>query len=1007
MQDNIKAEITAMRAQLVAICHQPDLQEDWRYQDDLRSPRLACSVTGSVCNVIRTNVLESEFPDAESPPYPYFSSFFLTDAQGRQTVKWSPMKVATPLIDVSGLDFFRRLDSDHHYFFLGEVDPFRFDSLLPPNQDNYVGVLGMRTSDCAGLESGAAGFAFLSAEPLSLIDPKLPLGFGFALVDDTGQVLFHSDKYRNNRENILVETRNDGELTASIYGHSNRDNFSVDYRGSEFRARVVSVPGVTQAPWSLIVYKDVQYAQTYDLEVITMAGMLLFLYLGLPALLGCVVYFVLRPVYVPEWLWPSESAQDLYRFQILAGVVMLVLSATLTFLRPIEESLYAAAAAGYLTLIIVVWSTLSGQPPVRRGRAHAWICRLTAPPIVGWRVLIGVLLVPAKLVLRHRRFEVARWLFPKRPYRSLYYIRAFVLLAVAAILPPLSFFRNSMRVEDYLHIRAAQLHAAMAWNSRERMIEKLDKDVPGLSQRKVRADADGKPVNRCGAIWDFYLGSYFDTKVHREKKDPYPKHSSDYLSDRFLRFAHFLHHSFNDIGAEALGVLRNPALPEDVYVAKPPPEVGGSAPPHQAPVDLPEWEWKWGGGDERLLLLLHEGADSANTCAVDWPGAPIKGDLVVSSKAPTSRVSTYSNVLTGLVVTVVLGILFRLTRRIFLFDLSEPLSISPPKLKDLLKGVGNVLVLPASRDDWSPELAGAGAPRIDIRRLAAEADWGEKPDAATLPGAGPIVVENFDWELADPNTNRQRLILMERLVAHSRQVIAVSAVDPFPFMIDHCGPETEEDAGRWATVLGAFTRINLGHQSSWTIGAPMTEELQALLQECRVQPELRRVAEDLWPSWKLYPLDGERVVSEVGERAAQYYELEWRSCTKEEHFLLTGLARDGMVNPMNPASLRQLLRRKLIVLDPQPRIMNESFRRFVRAQAGISMQEDWEAEAAGSGWGKARGSLATVLVLVGLFLLATQQQFLQTSAGVLTAAGGGVAALLKLIGVVQGRSSDG
>jgi hypothetical protein len=235
----------------------------------------------------------------------------------------------------------------------------------------------------------------------------------------------------------------------------------------------------------------------------------------------------------------------------------------------------------------------------------------------------------------------------------------------------------------------------------------------------------------------------------------------------------------------------------------------------------------------------------------------------------------------------------------------------------------------------------------------------------------------------------------------------VSAVDPSPFTINHCGSEADEEDGRWAAVLGAFTRINLSHHSTWTFGVQIRKMLPAIWQECSVRPELYRVGEDLWRSrHRRHPLEPEQVVSEVGERAAQYYYLEWRSCTQEECFLLTGLAQDGMVNPRNMASLRQLLRRKLIVRDPQLRVMNESFRRFVLAQAGVSMREEWESEAAGSGWGKARGPFATALVLVGLFLLATQQQFLQTSAGLLTAAGGCVAVLLKLIGLVQGRSSN-
>jgi hypothetical protein len=1008
MQANIKGEIQAMRAQLIAACNEPDFQQD----------------RGLPYQVIRKNVLKSEFLDSQSrpvAPYPYFNNLFWTDGKGRQKVKWSTTENVTPLIDVSTLEFFRNLNSDSHYLFLNEAEPFRLDSLLPPNQDNYVGVLGMRISDCAGPQTDEIQYAFISASPLSLIDPKLPLGFSFALVDEAGRVLFHSDKFRNNRENILVETSQDRELTASIYGHSNDRNFSLDYRGDEVRARVVSVPGVMQSSWSLIVYREAQYAQTYDLEVITMAGMLLFGYLAVPALIVCFFYFLARPNYVPDWLWPSESLSQIYRFQIAAGMVMLALSAALIFLRPIEESLYAAAAAGYVTLIIVLWSTLSGKPPSRGTTIFGWICWLFAvlmvvlPILEGWwsSVLIGLVLFPFALALRSRKHLMAHWPFPKFSSRSLYYIRVLVLLTVIGILPPLSFFRNSMLLEDNLHLRAAQLDAARAWNSRETTIGNSNKDVPGISGYLVGPDADGKPANRCRTLWDFYLGSYYGTQVNRQPHS-LPKPPPDYLDPRFLSFAHFLHHSFNDIGADALGVLKNPALPkelpEDVYKAKssqePPVSKSG-----RSQGDLPEWGWEWGGEKDKhpLQLRLHQGADASNACAApDEPGTIPKMDLVVSSERPSSGVSAASNIFTWLGATTVMGLLIWLvTRKIFLFDLGEPLSHSAEDLREVLKGAGSVLVLPASRNDWSPKLAGAYASRIDIRELATAPDWGEKFDETKLQAEGPVVVENFDWELGYPDFNRQRLILIDRLVAHSRKVIAVSAVDPSPFLIELYGSEAGGDGGRWAAVLGAFTRINLGHRSTWEIGEEIRKSAPSLWQECKVQPELHRVAEDLWHARNLpRPLEPEQVVSEVGERAAQYYYLEWRSCTQEECFLLTGLARDGMVNPKNTASLRQLLRRRLIVRDPQFRIMNESFRRFVLAQAGVSMREEWEAEAAGSGWGKVRGPFATVVVLVGLFLLATQQQFLQTSTGLLTAAGGCVAALLKLIGVVRGRVSD-
>ena len=1058
MQDNIKAEVTAMYAQLMAACDNDYLISDLAFHDKQDPPQ----------QVIRNNVLGAEFLGAKPAraPYPYFGSFFVTDDKGRQIVKWSTASEATPLIDVSSLEFFRHLDYENHYFFLDGMRPFRLDSLLPPNQDNYVGVMGMRISDCVDPQRyKSAGFVFLSAQLLSLIDPKMPLGISFAVVDETGRVLFHSDKYRNNRENILVETRNDPELTASLYGHSNQQSFSLSYRGNDVRARVVSVPGITQSPWSLIVYKDVLYAQTYDLEIITMAGTLLAAYLGIPALIAYLFYIFARPVYVPDWMWPSRSAADIYRYHIVAGLCMLALSAALIFWRPVEESLYAAPAAGYLTAIIVLWSTLSRHFPTRAGTVH-WICGLTGlviavfPVLPRWWIVLAALLsaTAAVVLLRYRNFTFEPGFLRDRHYRFLYNLRALVLLTVVAILPPLSFFLNSMRVEDFLHIRVAQLHAASAWNSRERMIEQLNKEVPRTSEFLVGPGLTesrfvGPPavVDRCRTVWDFYLSSYFGTEANRQTHS-LPQ-SSTYLDDGFLRFVHSLHHSYNDIGAEALGVLRNPGMSESVYVPESPSRAPESPPSPEsitnhilrfarlshssdnstrtapdapapakrpesrlvadpAEAGSPEWQWVWvDGAPKPLQLRLHEGTDLANTCAAPDPAnaapAQSKRDLVISSLPPLSRVSALANIITWLLVVTVIGFLFRMiTRKVFLLDLREPLSYSPEKLGELLKNAGYVLVLPASRDDWSPDLAGSGAARIDLRKLAAEGDWGEKFDLTGVDPEGGAVVENFDWELNSPITNRQRLILMERLVVHSGKVVAVSAVDPSPFMIDHCGSDAEFDADRWATVLQAFTQINLGRRPSWAAGAEIAEKAPSLWRECRVKPELHRVGEELWSSLRqAHPIEREQLVAEVGQRAAHYYHLEWRACTQEECFLLTGLAADGMMNPRNTTSLRQLMRRRLIVRNPQFRIMNESFRRFVLAQAGISMREVWEAEAAGSGWGKARVPFATGLVLVGLFLLATQQQFLQTSTGILTAAGVFAAAVLKLIGVVQGRGT--
>ena len=68
----------------------------------------------------------------------------------------------------------------------------------------------------------------------SLIDPVLPPGFAFAVIDHAGKVLFHSDRQRWH-EDFFVETDNNRRLRAQIAAHS-AEHLNIRYWGSEHRA---------------------------------------------------------------------------------------------------------------------------------------------------------------------------------------------------------------------------------------------------------------------------------------------------------------------------------------------------------------------------------------------------------------------------------------------------------------------------------------------------------------------------------------------------------------------------------------------------------------------------------------------------------------------------------------------------------------------------------------------------------------------------------------------------
>ena len=134
---------------------------------------------------------------------------------------------------------------------------------------------------------------------------------------------------------------------------------------------------------------------------------------------------------------------------------------------------------------------------------------------------------------------------------------------------------------------------------------------------------------------------------------------------------------------------------------------------------------------------------------------------------------------------------------------------------------------------------------------------------------------------------------------------------------------------------------------------------------------------------------------ELARRAGAHYRRLWQTCSKPEKLLLIQLAEEGMVNPGDRASLRELMRKGLIVCEPFPRLMNESFRSFVRLQEpGFDLKAVEQLNE--GGWEPLRNFVWPALLVFGLFLLITQRKYFEHTVPLLSAAATEIVALFKV-----------
>lgn len=1006
LANNVHEDLQKMRDQLEEWCSTGDLLKD-----------LKAVKKEEVIRHWGTGVVEVDTPP-KATKYPFLSSAFWTDDDGHQVVKWSNSGYVTPMIPISGQRIF---NEPKRIYLDGKGPPFSFDSVLPPNKLEYVAALTMSTTACRpGVDEDhdvrgdvAAGSAFLVGQPFSLIDPILPFGYGFALVDDTGMVLFDSDKTKDGQENFREENDWSKELYASTFGHASRGSLSISYLGKDYLAQVFPIPGVTGASWSLIVYADREAERTLALQTMSMAATLFLAILAVPAVIAAIWGFASRPHFAPEWIWPNRHRVTTYLYQICVYALLIAVFLFLGFRGPSEQIVISCAAVPYSALLLTYWCfrrypsaryAIGSRDPVKSAVVPVVLTVLSITvfllvvvsdlshlkALVALLPLVGLAALPLlegprrNIAILDRRWQrlqaagtlsgVRSWLFGS--HATCYAVSVLLLLLLIGVLTPMALFRASLAVERRLSVKREQLHLASALAERRAAI--LEKCAAGelgdatceeFHMKECSPDAlCPEPVG----IWEKIVLN--PSKVEfREHAEVVPQGAAgrgpreELYADRFRSLIYLLHHEYNATAAETLAVI-----PDRI-----PPKPGRNIP-----------DWFWVNSPSAVELRWH----GVQPLPSQSGSGRKEKDLVITSDVSAPNGGVLTGIAIALCVMLVIGgVLWMMVRKVFLIHIAPLKMTGAREVAECIYTVRNVLILVPPGFSYTVE---SPAATLDLKEIATEAKWEEKVDLERLSGL--IAIRHFEYT-SEVATIDQKLTLVRRLTQRERNHIAAVLE----------APASTEDYRRM------FAREDL----ELTVVDLRDEPFYWKKQYEGPAPDL--IWEECWPMAALWPLgaqlakeirqetnvSADTVASEMLERAGGYYRLFWQECTSEQKFVLFQLAEDGMMNPMNGQEIRSLIRRGVIARDPQFRIMNESFRRFVCSATTPKMKQRWLADSRRSGWGKVHGAFFTTMIVLGVFLLTTQNALWQSSAAYVTGAFGALGTLAKLFNTYRGTAT--
>ncbi|HEV2714463.1 MAG TPA: hypothetical protein VGU64_04310, partial [Terriglobales bacterium] len=402
--------------------------------------------------------------------------------------------------------------------------------------------------------------------------------------------------------------------------------------------------------------------------------------------------------------------------------------------------------------------------------------------------------------------------------------------------------------------------------------------------------------------------------------------------------------------------------------------------------NFPEWFWD---SEESKLTLRWHGVHSL--ALLEKENTEAENDLLIMSSLPASSGIDFAGVAVAAGVIVAIAfIVWALARRIFLFDVAPLRMTGTLRLAEALREGRNVLILvPPALEHWRLKTK---EKTIDLKEIATKPKWAETLNLDDMPVNKVIEIQHFEHGLNDPEFNSQKLILLMRLLG--RENTQLAAVMRVP-------PSLEDYGSMFRTTLNEV--IDLREEPLYWRKLYEGPAENLIWKECGPMPALWPLGAQLARDIKTEKIHSEETIaSEILERADGYYRLVWKECSDDQKFVLAQLAEDGLLNPTNARAIRQLVRRGLITTDPQFRLMNESFRRFVESATSAALKQDWQRESRRSGWGKMHGVFFTTMILLGAFLLTTQNALWQSSAAYVTTALGALGTLAKLFNTYRG-----
>lgn len=944
-----------------------DPSSEFRLPENCKSQDQTATAVSNAPSADRRLILLEDKPKH----YPYFISAYWVDWNGDQEIKWTTRQNVTNNVSVADREYFYKLRNgsfyqyDQQQFYLqpivskttGRSEAVISKAVFPFEPDTEFNQIKLEET---GVEKDLMWISAMNTRLLSVMDPVVPSGFGFAVIDQTGTVLFHSDEKQHLGENFFEESDNNEKLRMAVRNGS-QQLIEAPYLGKD-HAMYVRPMGELMGKygWTVIAFRNKDYLRTSFSEILTLCLALFFIYLIWLLVVLLVMYLLNRNSRDPvSWLWPTPQKRGIYAASTLVKALLLLISASIVYWH-----------LGLWTILVPIACAFAGV-------AHCiWILK---------RGTEGYLPIKVVKDLPKPKFLT---------YQVFYTLNATLLFAIISIIPAYAAFKVAHAEEIKLFIKAGQFDFAQDMAGRETRLRAQYLDNLPIHKRQAMQKfvTDRIYETRTDVYDSVFFGTLENTNINAAATSGLSRGNTNLIAllksvVPFLHPRSFHRNSFMSSGANPLEGWDELADRLILHVR------AQAARPQQIVSSLPRMNGSWSTWLAAVIILgfltytfnrifLLNKRESRLDLLNGFRARSVSQNLFLVLNRPfigrrelLNRLGFDDTSLERIDMQQSADIekwvkhSSRLTQR----RTSTPARVLPPVILDNF--------------DYGIENAACDHQRLlvleklfDMQRVAIalsnyepEKFTNGKPEGQSSNGTSPLITDRWT-----------------RAVSRFLRV-------------------TIEDLGEQKAFETAIEnrKNELLSGPNLTAAQQIEAVFETINRECSPSACLQNIGEGIAKQSDLIRRTPEQISKQVLLQATPYYKSIWALCSDYEKLSLSHLAHDGLLSPNDP-DIDRLMDKGLIVAGPPVKLMNESFRSFV-----LSIEDDddlapcKEKARKMSNWEALKIPLSIGVASVIVFLFLTQRELYNSTLPVITAITAGVPTFFSLISVLHGGGGPG